>query len=203
MVKDKQKPIESCFMTANIKSVCVYCGSRDGKLPDYAQSAHDTGEMIARNGWRLVYGAGDRGLMGATARATQRAGGKTFGVIPTHLVDMEVGKPDLDSYVITETMHERKKVLFMNCDVIVVLPGGGGSLDEFFEVLTWRQLGMHDKPIYLLDVAGYWQPLHALLRHVVDQGFAGDSLLDYVSMVPDVPALETILRDALSREKTA
>lgn len=198
MVKAKQKPIESYPMTANTKSVCVYCGSRDGKLPDYMQAAHDTGEMIARNTWRLVYGAGDRGLMGSVARATQGAGGATFGVIPTHLVDMEVGKSDLDSYVVTETMHERKKILFMNSDAIVVLPGGGGSLDEFFEVLTWRQLGMHNKPIFLVDIQGYWQPLHALLKHVVDQGFASDSLLQFVSMVPDVPALEASLRDVLS-----
>jgi len=141
------------------KSICVYCGSRNGANPAYLQDATDTGAMIARNGWRLVYGAGDVGLMGAVARATQAAGGKTFGVIPTHLMRLEVGKRDLDSFVITETMHERKKVMIMNADAVVMLPGGAGSLDEFFEALTWRQLGLHEKPIVLLNTNGYWDPL--------------------------------------------
>ena len=122
-------------------SVCVYCGSRAGLLPAYAEAAKNVGTALATHGWRLVYGAGDVGLMGTVARAAQDAGGNTFGVIPAHLVAWEVGKTDLTRYVVTETMHERKKVMFMNADAIVVLPGGAGSLDELFEVLTWRQLG--------------------------------------------------------------
>ncbi|OUD10642.1 Rossman fold protein, TIGR00730 family [Marivivens niveibacter] len=181
-----------------MKSVCVYCGSRSGLRPSYEQSAVDTGEMLARNDWRLVYGAGDVGLMGTVARTAQSKGGKTFGVIPVHLFEREVGKRDLDSFVITETMHERKKVLFMNADAIVVLPGGGGSLDEFFEVLTWRQLGLHSKPIYLLDVDGYWQPLVGLISHVVTEGFADQDVLDYVTTVPNVASLEAALRADLS-----
>ena len=149
------------------KSICVYCGSRNGSNPAYLQDATDTGAMIARNGWRLVYGAGDVGLMGAVARATQAAGGKTFGMIPTHLMRLEVGKGDLDSFVITETMHERKKVMIMNADAVVMLPGGAGSLDEFFEALTWRQLGLHEKPIVLLNTNGYWDPLAGLIDHVI------------------------------------
>jgi uncharacterized protein (TIGR00730 family) len=180
------------------KSVCVYCGSRDGVLPAYAQAAEATGQMLVRNNWRLVYGAGDVGLMGRVANAVQSAGGKTFGVIPTHLLDWEVGKRDLDSFVITETMHERKKVMFMNADAVVVLPGGAGSLDEFFEALTWRQLNLHAKPIVLLNIDGFWDPLWALLEHVVAQGFAGDDILSYVTMVPDVDGLEASLRAALS-----
>jgi len=123
-------------MSATVKSVCVYCGSRDGAHPSYAEAAEATGQMLARNGWRLVYGAGDVGLMGRVARSCQGAGGKTFGVIPTHLMRLEVGKRDLDSFVVTETMHARKKVMFMNDDAVVVLPGGAGSLDEFFEALA-------------------------------------------------------------------
>jgi hypothetical protein len=145
---------------------------------------------------RLVYGAGDVGIMGAVARAAVAAGGDTFGVIPTHLLDSEVGKRDLSRLVITETMHERKKVMFMNADAIVVLPGGAGSLDELFEVLTWRQLGLHAKPIYLLDIDGYWQPLDALIGHVVDQGFAAPSLRGFYDMVSDVPGLMAALSDA-------
>ncbi|MFK7869889.1 MAG: TIGR00730 family Rossman fold protein [Roseobacter sp.] len=161
------------------KSICVYCGSRAGNDPVYMEAANDFGQMLAAQGWRLVYGAGDVGLMGAVARSAQAAGADTFGVIPQHLVDWEVGKTDLTTYVVTETMHERKKVMFMNCDGVVVLPGGAGSLDELFEVLTWRQLGLHTKPVILLNIKGYWDPLIALLRHVTDAQFAGESLHDY------------------------
>jgi len=171
------------------KSVCVYCGSRFGSDPAYKQAAADLGRTLARQNWRLVYGAGDVGLMGEVANATQGAGGATFGVIPVHLLKWEVGKRDLTSFVITENMHERKKVMYMNSDAIVVLPGGAGSLDELFEVLTWRQLGLHDKPIYLLDINGYWQPLVALLEHVITQGFAEESLREYLQVVAGVDAL--------------
>lgn len=181
-------------MTTNKHSVCVYCGSRDGADTAYADAAEMTGKMLAANELRLVYGAGDVGLMGRVARAVQEAGGMTFGVIPTHLLDWEVGKRDLDSFVITETMHERKKVMFMNADAVVVLPGGAGSLDEFFEAVTWRQLKLHSKPVYLLNINGFWDPLIALIQHVVDQGFAGSDILDYVTVVDDVPALEAALR---------
>lgn len=185
-------------MPATPRSVCVFCGSRDGRDPAYGQAAADCGAMLAANGWRLVYGAGDVGLMGRVARAVQAAGGRTFGVIPDHLVRWEVGKRDLDTYVVTETMHERKKVMFMNADAIVVLPGGGGSLDEFFEVLTWRQLGLHEKPILLIDVKGYWRPLSALMDHVVAEGFADRSLLGFLQTVPDVAGAEAVLRKALA-----
>ena len=136
--------------------------------------------------------------MGAVARAAQTAGGETFGVIPEHLVRWEVGKTDLTRYVVTETMHERKKVMFMNSDAIVVLPGGAGSLDEFFEVLTWRQLGLHEKPIYLLNTDGYWTPLMKLMNHVINENFADPSLLDFVEVVEDVQRLMVALRAALS-----
>ncbi|MBE0414606.1 TIGR00730 family Rossman fold protein [Yoonia sp.] len=185
-------------MTTFPKSVCVYCGSRDGGNPAYAAAATQTGQMLAAHGWRLIYGAGDVGLMGRVAKAVQAAGGKTFGVIPTHLMEKEVGKRDLDSFVITETMHERKKVMFMNADAVVVMPGGAGSLDEFFEALTWRQLGLHAKPIILLNIDGFWDPLKSLLDHVVASGFADASLLSFVITANDVATLETALRDALA-----
>jgi uncharacterized protein (TIGR00730 family) len=178
-------------------SICVYCGSRPGADPAYMADATALGTALAGDGMQLVYGAGDVGLMGAVARAAQAAGGETFGVIPVHLMAMEVGKRDLTSFVVTETMHERKKVMFMNADAIVMLPGGAGSLDEFFEVLTWRQLGLHEKPIFLLDTLGYWGPLRSMMAHVVAQGFAEPSLLDYVRTVPDVPTLMSALRAAL------
>lgn len=184
-------------MSAFQKSVCVYCGSRDGNSPAFVAAATATGEMLAAQNWRLVYGAGDVGLMGRVANAVQAAGGATFGVIPTHLMDWEVGKRDLNTFVITETMHERKKVMFMNADAVVVLPGGAGSLDEFFEALTWRQLGLHEKPLILLNIDGFWDPLCDLLQHVVDNGFAGYNILSFVQTAKDVAELETLLKAAL------
>lgn len=177
-------------------SVCVYCGSRPGKSPAYTAAATELGTALARSAIRLVYGAGDVGLMGSVARAAQSAGGETFGVIPTHLLEMEVGKRDLSTFVITETMHERKKVMLMNADAVVMLPGGAGSLDEFFEALTWAQLGLHDKPIILLDTDGYWQPLIALIGHVVAQGFADASLKSLYKVVPDVDGVLSALPKA-------
>lgn len=175
-------------------SVCVYCGSRDGADPAYAQAAEDTGLLLARNGWRLVYGAGDVGLMGRVARAAQSAGGDTFGVIPDHLMKWEVGKTDLTTFIITETMHERKKVMLMNADAVVILPGGAGSLDEVFEALTWRQLGLHDKPIFVLNTHGYWDPLLQMLHHIIGQGFADASLLDFVDIATTPSDLESALK---------
>lgn len=175
-------------------SVCVFCGSRDGAVPQYIDAANALGRAIARENWRLVYGAGDIGLMGAVARSTQAAGGRTFGVIPHHLLRREVAKRDLGQFVVTENMHERKKVMFMNCDALVVLPGGAGSLDEFFEVLTWRQLGLHEKPIFLLNTGDYWDKLIELLDHVIDQGFADASMKTYLTVFDEVDALVDALR---------
>lgn len=175
-------------------SVCVFCGARSGGDPVYAEAAEAFGRAIADEKWRLVYGAGDVGLMGTVARATQNAQGTTFGVIPVHLLKQEVGKADLSTFVVTENMHERKKVMFMNSDVIVVLPGGAGSLDEFFEVLTWKQIGLHDKPIYLLSVNDYWAPLEALIDHVIAEGFASDINKSFYKTVSSVEDLTAELR---------
>ncbi|TDL79586.1 TIGR00730 family Rossman fold protein [Palleronia sediminis] len=180
------------------RAICVYCGARDGTDPAHAEAAETLGREIAAARWQLVYGAGDIGLMGRVARMAQAQGGDTMGVIPAHLLAREVGKRDLTRFVVTETMHERKKVMFMNADAVVVLPGGAGSLDEFFEVLTWAQLGLHAKPIVLLDVAGYWQPLIALIRHVVDQGFAETSLLSLFETRATVAEAMALLHERLA-----
>ncbi len=182
----------------SIKSVCVYCGSRHGADPAYAEAARETGTLLAQEGLQLVYGAGDVGLMGEVARAAQAAGGRTFGVIPEHLVRREVGKSDLSTYVVTETMHERKKVMLWNADAILLLPGGAGSLDELFEALTWRQLGLHGKPIVVLNTNGFWDPLRALLRQVTEQGFAGPETADYLIWADTPVAAIAALRDARS-----
>ncbi len=180
-----------------LRSVCVFCGSRPGINPTYTRDAQALGAGIAKMGWRLVYGAGDVGLMGEVARAAQAAGGATMGVIPTSLMGREIGKRDLTQLVITEDMHERKKVMFMNSDAIVVLPGGAGTLDEFFEVLTWRQIGLHSKPIFLLNTDGYWNPLTNLMRHIVDSGFAEADSLGFARTCPSPDALIEQLRNAL------
>ena len=181
-----------------LPSLCVFCGARPGNLAAYTQAAVDLGTLIAARNWRLVYGAGDVGLMGEVARAAQKAGAATLGVIPTHLMTLERGKRDLTQFIITENMHERKKVMFMNSDAIVVLPGGAGSLDEFFEVLTWAQIGLHRKPIYLLNADGYWQPLIDLIDHIVAQGFADGSVRNHFAVVQSVPEATEALRAALS-----
>lgn len=167
-------------------------------MPAYAADARALGRALAGAGWRLVYGAGDVGLMGEVARAAQAAGGATFGVIPQHLVAWEVGKTDLTRYVVTETMHERKKVMFMNADAVVVLPGGAGSLDELFEALTWRQLRLHAKPVVVLNSQGYWTPLRALVDHVIAQGFADASLATFLTWVDTPEAAMAELRAALA-----
>ncbi len=176
-------------MSRTLRSICVFCGARNGTNPAHVAAARALGAAIAARGWRLVYGAGDVGLMGEVARAAQSAGAPTMGVIPTHLLTAERAKADVTQLVVTDDMHVRKKVMFMNCDAIVVLPGGAGSLDEFFEVLTWAQLGLHAKPIWLLDSAGYWQPLVALLDHIIAEGFADASLKAHVRLAGDVTAL--------------
>ncbi|KNG95359.1 TIGR00730 family Rossman fold protein [Pseudaestuariivita atlantica] len=174
-------------------SVCVFCGARPGAQPAYAAMADATGRMLAEFGARLVYGAGDMGIMGAVSAAAQEAGGETLGVIPGHLVPRERGGRVPHGQLVTETMHERKKVMFMNSDVTLLLPGGAGSLDEVFEVLTWRQIGLHDKPIVILNGLGFWTPLLDLVDHVIAEGFADASLRDMLTVCDDVEAVKTTL----------
>ena len=179
-------------------SVCVFCGARDGRDPGLAPLARSVGTLLAQNRWRLVYGAGDRGLMGAVAEGAQSAGGASLGVIPQHLIPRErAGGRANGAHLVTETMHERKKVMFTNSDAVIVLPGGAGTLDEFFEVLTWAQIGLHRKPILLLDADGYWQPLLALIDHVIAKGFAEPGLRDLLAPCRDLAALEASLHHTL------
>lgn len=181
-------------------SVCLFCGSRTGNDPAFVDEARGFGTLLAQHGHRLVYGAGDNGLMGETARAMQQAGGHITGVIPQHLVDAEIGKSDVDDYIVTTNMHERKMLMFERSDAVITLPGGPGSLDELIEVLTWRQLGIHEKPILLMNVKGYWDPLVTLLQSTVSNGFADQTILEYLQVVPDaksaVDMLEASVRTA-------
>lgn len=153
-------------------SICVYCGSRFGASPDFAALAEAVGTAVARAGMTLVYGGGQVGLMGSTARAALAAGGKVVGIIPGHLDAIEVSQTGLTELHVVADMHTRKRMMFDRSDAFLVLPGGLGSLDEFFETATWAQLGLHDKPILLLDHKGYWRPLLDLVDHVIAEGFA-------------------------------
>ncbi len=172
-----------------MKHICVYCGSRDGNHPDFAAAAEATGAGIAARGMGLVYGAGDVGLMGRVARAALGGGAPVIGVIPHHLVAREVGKHDLTELIEVATMHERKMIMFDRSDAFIALPGGPGTLDELIELLTWRQLGLHEKPAHLLNLNGYWDPLLALLSNCVTNGFASPSFLDFLTPHDSVESL--------------
>lgn len=169
-------------------SLCVYCGSRDGLRPEFAAIAAEVGQWIGQHGGQLVYGGGNNGLMGVLADATLAAGGRVVGVIPQALVEREWAKRDCTELHIVDNMHERKRMMAERADAFLALPGGIGTFEEFFEAWTWRQLGYHDKPIGLLDSAGYYQPLLAFLKQSVQQGFMSDWQLDLLT-VEAQPAL--------------
>tara|TARA_Y100000746_G_C15428669_1_gene417561 strand:- start:139 stop:666 length:528 start_codon:yes stop_codon:yes gene_type:complete len=175
--------------------VCVFCGSRAGKTSEFSNTAKKLGELIAKYRWRLVYGGGDVGLMGDLAKSVQKNNGDILGVIPTHLLEMEVAKTDVTSFIVTENMHERKKVMFMNSDTIIILPGGIGTLDEFFEVLTWRQLNLHNKKIYVLNINGFWNKLIGLLDELVSQEFVEGSVRDYFTVITTIDEIDLLLKN--------
>lgn len=157
-----------------IRSICVFCGASVGHRPSYAAAAARTGTALARRGIRLVYGGGRLGLMGAVADAALAAGGAVTGVIPQGLVDREVAHPNLTELLVVETLHERKARMAELADAFLALPGGLGTLEELAEVLSWAQLGLHAKPIGLLDVEGYFDALESFLDHGVAEGFVAE-----------------------------
>jgi uncharacterized protein (TIGR00730 family) len=152
-------------------SICVYCGSRRGELPAYAEAARQVGQAIGQRGWKLVYGGGRAGLMGVVADAALAAGAPVVGVIPQSLMGRELGHPGLTELHVVETMHQRKMLMAERSDVFLALSGGIGTMEELFEVWSWRQLGYHDKPLGLLNVAGYYDALMDFLKRSVEQGF--------------------------------
>lgn len=183
---------------SDISAICVFCGSRTGSDPAYENAARDLGRMMAERGIRLVYGGGHVGLMGVVADAVLDAGGQVTGVIPDFLKRREVGREDLTELVVTDSMHSRKQRMFELADAFVALPGGLGTLDETIEVATWKQLGLHAKPIVILDAAGYWGALSALLAAVVKGGFAYGDIQTLWSVV-DAPEQVFDAIDAAAR----
>ncbi len=152
-------------------SLCVYCGSRLGQQPEFEQVAKEVGQWIGQHGGQLVYGGGKAGLMGVVAQATLASGGQVIGVIPKALVEKEWALNDCSELHIVDNMHDRKRMMAERADAFVALPGGIGTLEEFFEVWTWRQLGYHNKPVGLLNTAGFYNGLIAFLAGVVQQQF--------------------------------
>ena len=150
-----------------LSSVCVYCGSRVGSEPRYRDTAARTGRLLAERGIRLVYGGGRVGLMGVMADAALAGGGRVTGVIPGYLQAREVGHEGLSELLVVEDMHQRKQKMFDISDAFLALPGGIGTLDEAFEMVTWRQLALHSKPVVFVDDGGYWRPLLAFIEHVI------------------------------------
>jgi len=172
-----------------IGRVLLFCGSRAGADPRHAALAADVGRLLAQLGIGLVYGGGALGLMGEAGRAVLAGGGTAEGVIPRFLKDWEVAEPLCEDLTVVDSLHARKTVMFERADAVLALPGGLGTLDELIEVMSWRNLGLHAKPIWLMDDGAYWAPLVALLEHVVAAGFADPGIMSHVEVLPDAPAL--------------
>ncbi len=176
-----------------IHSVAVFCGSNSGADPAFAAGARALGRGLAASGMRLVYGGGRVGLMGAVADAAVAAGGEVLGVIPEFLARLEVAHTGIAELTVTDSMHSRKQLMFAEADAFVSLPGGLGTLDETVEIITWRQLGLHDKPILLCDIAGSAAPLLAAIEAAISLGFASARARDLFEVTDGVaPLLERL-----------
>lgn len=178
-----KKPIKPAF------SVCVYCGSRTGNTPEFAAMARQVGSWIGAHDGQLVFGGGHNGLMGIMADAALAAGGRVVGVIPKALVEKEWAHNGCTELHIVENMHERKRVMAEHADAFLALPGGIGTMEEFFEVWTWRQLGYHDKPVGLLNLDGYYDSLLVFLASAVKQGFMSDWQMELIRTDSDAERL--------------
>ncbi len=181
-----------------IKRLCVYCGSSGAVEPQFREAASELGAQLGAAGIELIYGGGRVGLMGLLADAALTAGGKVTGIIPEHLLQAEVAHRGVTELIAVDSMHDRKRVMAEKADAFAVLPGGIGTLDELFETLSWKQLELHDKPILLVDIAGYWAPLRELLDHIVVSGFAREQTRGLLRVVPSVLALMAAISEELA-----
>jgi uncharacterized protein (TIGR00730 family) len=169
---------------AKLTSICVYCGANAGRSPEYAAAAMALGEAMAKNGVRLVYGGGSVGLMGILARTVMENGGNVSGIIPQFLKDREVMLREVPDLLVTSNMHERKQAMFQRADAFVALPGGIGTLEEVVEVMTWAQLDQHVKPVLILNINGFWNPLIALFERMMQEGFLNKAFLGGQTALP-------------------
>lgn len=179
-----------------LSSLCVFCGSRPGDDPAHAIAAKALGEAMAARRIKLVYGGGCIGLMGVVADAVAENGGEVTGVIPDFLMHLEVGNTQAGELIITESMHTRKAMMFELSDAMVVLPGGLGTLDETFEIITWKQLRQHDKPIVLVNINDYWAPFNALVESLIAGGFAHQKVTELFTVVDKVEDIFQALENA-------
>jgi len=170
---------------SNIRSVCVYCGSAFGKDPAHRQAARDLGQVLAGASLRLVYGGGGVGLMGETARAVHEAGGQVLGIMPKFLQNRESVLDDIDTRIV-DNMHERKMMMFEESDAFVVVPGGIGTLEEAIELMSWRRLDLHKKPVIFLNINNYWEPFFRLIEHTLAEGFTPPAFMDTYTSVNSV-----------------
>jgi uncharacterized protein (TIGR00730 family) len=184
-----------------LKSIAVFCGSSAGFDPTHAELANDVGQTLAQKGILTVYGAGNVGLMGVLADAALKAGGKVLGVIPDFLKKQEVCHTGLTELIVTQTMHERKLIMAERSDGFIILPGGFSTLDEFFEILTWRQLRLHNKPIGILDSGGFYQHLLAHVEQMWKQGFLRDTNLSLFATANTLPELLEKMADPVNITK--
>jgi uncharacterized protein (TIGR00730 family) len=185
-------------MTA-IRNVCVYCGSSDGDDARFGEAAEDLGRALASQGVGLVYGGGGEGLMGRLARSTLAAGGYVTGIIPSFLIRKEHALSTAQEMLVVEDMHERKRAMFDRADAFVALPGGIGTLEELVEQLTWAQLNRHAKPILIVDIAGFWRPLLALMAHMRVEGFIRDGFESRYMVAEKIEDVLPMLRAAAER----
>ncbi len=179
-----------------LKSVCVYCGASSKVRESYKEAAIELGRQFAHQGTKLVYGGGDVGIMGIVANSVMQNNGEVTGIIPHFLDKLEVGHTGLTELILTENMHERKNMMAEMSEAFVVLPGGLGTLEEFFEVATWKQLGLHDKPIVIFNVDGYWDHLIQLIDHQIEENFAKPANKDLFSVATNVEEVIQQLNNA-------
>ncbi|MGB1547934.1 MAG: TIGR00730 family Rossman fold protein [Alphaproteobacteria bacterium] len=170
----------------NVRAICVYCGSSGRVDPIYLETAREVGRLLAEQGIRLVFGGGGIGLMGAVADATLEGDGEVIGVMPKFLEDIEVAHQRITELIVVDSMHARKQKMFDLADAFLVLPGGYGTLDEMVEMITWKQLRQHDKPILIVNTAGYWDPFAKLVDSIIQHKFARSGDRDLYTMVSSV-----------------
>jgi uncharacterized protein (TIGR00730 family) len=202
-----KKRINGRSISKGARNICVYCGSGLGQNPAYTAAARTLGEQLAEHGIGLVYGGGSLGLMGEIARATLDSGGRVTGIIPGFLTEKERMMRDVDELIVTEDMHERKRLMFERSDAFVALPGGVGTLEELVEQLTWVQLGRHSKPVVVANIAGFWNPFLSLLTHMKTDAFIRPGLDLSFTVVEDaakiVPAVQASLTKPARPEDAA
>ncbi len=180
-----------------MKNIAVYCGSGSGNNPDYALAAQSLGQKMAEHGYGLVYGGGDVGLMGTIADAVIASGKDVIGVIPQALYDLELAHLGLKELLVVDTMHERKALMMKHADAFVAMPGGIGTLEELFEVLTWFQLKFHHKPVGVLNVNGYYDQLLGFVQHAAAEGFIRENIDDLLVTSADPTELMRLLEERM------